>query len=92
MLPACNASRANFVRANLSDAFMRSGVFEHADFTGANLCNADVGGARFAGALFDDADLRSIGLAGADLKGARANGRTKWPTGFDPVLHGVVVR
>lgn len=71
---------------------MRSGIFDNSDFSGANLRNAKVSGARFTGAIFNGADLRCEGLDKADLSGAIANGATKWPIGFDPVKHGVVIK
>ncbi|AGC43378.1 pentapeptide repeat-containing protein [Myxococcus stipitatus DSM 14675] len=91
-LPACNAARVRFVRADLSEAFMRSADFTGADFTGANLRNAEMGRSNFAGACFDDADVRGLNLAEAHLQGARANSATKWPEGFEPAPHGVHVR
>lgn len=76
----------------LAGAFMRSGGFEGADFTRANLQGANVGRARFAGAVFDGADLRAIDLTEANLNGAQADHFTKWPDGFSPQVHGVVIR
>ena len=70
---------------------MRSGIFEAADFSGANLRLAKLEGARMAGAVLLGTDMRAIGLKKTDLRGALADRHTKWPDGFDPIAHGVLV-
>lgn len=58
--------------------------------------------ANLRGARFHDCDLRGADLHGADLElaafnlgtnleGARADASTRWPAGFDPGAHGVIV-
>jgi uncharacterized protein YjbI with pentapeptide repeats len=71
---------------------MRSGIFDHGNFTRAQFRDANIGWARFRGAIFDGADLRCLGLDEADLTGASCDKHTVWPAGFSPEDHGVVVR
>jgi hypothetical protein len=42
-------------------------------------------------AILIDADLIDADLAGAKLDGVRADVRTRWPEGFDPRGHGVLI-
>jgi hypothetical protein len=37
------------------------------------------------------ADIRAVDLVEANLQGALADDSTKWPEGFDPAAHGVIV-
>jgi RHS repeat-associated protein len=65
---------------------------QNANFTGADLRGAKVEGATFVGAALNGADFRCEGLERANLKGAQADRSTKWPDGFSPRAHGVVIR
>jgi uncharacterized protein YjbI with pentapeptide repeats len=86
------ATDATFVRAQLQEAVLSTGTFEGADFRNADLSGARVGQASFKRAKFGGANLRCQGLETAELHGAEADASTRWPDGFKPEAHGVVIR
>ncbi|WP_437292212.1 pentapeptide repeat-containing protein [Sorangium sp. So ce406] len=90
-LQGCWAKDADFRKAVLTKAKL-----DAADLTGADLREADlhlalVWGARFSGARLDGADMRCLQLEAAKLRGATCDLKTRWPEGFDPEAHGVLV-
>jgi hypothetical protein len=72
--------------ARLRHASLAHKVLRDADLRGADLREADLRGADLAGA-----DLIGAKLDGAKLEGARYDTRTRWPAGFDPAQHGLVL-
>jgi len=80
-------SGAYLSRAYLSRADLSGANLSRADLYGANLSGADLSGANLSGAYLSRADLSR-----ADLSGANTDDLTRWPTGCDPVAHGVRVR
>lgn len=103
----CDLAGSCFVGADLRGANLMGSCLREADLRGANLTSANLAGvaldganltsANLAGASLANADLRgadlrmSAGLSSADLSRAKANWATKWPKGFDPRSHGLVV-
>ncbi|SFD26436.1 pentapeptide repeat-containing protein [Streptomyces aidingensis] len=78
---------ARLVRARLDGADLRGADLTCAVLTGARLDGADLRRADLSGAVLRGADLR-----GALLSGGRADDATRWPEGFAPGEHGLVVR
>jgi uncharacterized protein YjbI with pentapeptide repeats len=68
--------RASLAKMNLRNADLRGADLREADLRDADLAGADLTGAK---------------LEGAKLEGARYNAHTRWPAGFDPRQHGLVV-
>jgi uncharacterized protein YjbI with pentapeptide repeats len=97
--------RADLRRSNLSDAWLGSAWLVQADLRGAvlvraNLRHANLAGADLRQANLACADLREVRLTSLpgdegpgppDLTGAICDRHTRWPTGFDPQRHGVVM-
>ncbi|HEX8135211.1 MAG TPA: pentapeptide repeat-containing protein [Actinomycetes bacterium] len=89
----------NLTRAYLSDVNLARAEITGADFTSVDLALANLEKATLEGAILDQADLGRANLSGAlleraELEGAHlekavADGNTKWPQFFDPVMHGV---
>jgi hypothetical protein len=76
----------NLRSALLADANLKSARFGGADLTRADLTRANLERADLRGANFGRATLGE-----ARLVGARADGRTKWPDGFDWQAAGVII-
>jgi hypothetical protein len=62
-----------------------------ADLTGADLTGADLTAAFLIGANLAGANLEDANLEGLILTDARYDPRTRWPVGFDPQRHGVLL-
>jgi Pentapeptide repeats (8 copies) len=67
---------------NLSEAHLSGADFRQTDFTGADLRKADLKGV----------DLRDTSLTGTRMSGAHADSTTRWPNGFVPADHGILIR
>lgn len=67
---------ASLAKKNLRRADLRGTDLRQADLRGANLAGADLTGAK---------------LDGAHLEGARYDAHTRWPVGFDPRQHALVL-
>jgi uncharacterized protein YjbI with pentapeptide repeats len=72
---------ARLRRASLAQRNLRKADLRGADLSGADLRAADLAGA----------DLTGAKLGGAKLEGARYDAHTRWPSGFDPRQHGLVL-
>lgn len=82
---------ARLAGAKLSEARLGGADLNAADLSGADLGAADLTGAdlrkaRLPGAVLHDAKLRDTRFSGAT-----ADAATRWPEGFDPVGHGVLI-
>jgi hypothetical protein len=67
---------------NLSESHLTRANFRQTDLTEADLRKADLKGA----------DFRDASLTGARMSGARADSTTRWPNGFVPADHGILIR
>lgn len=83
---------AHLPGARLADARLTGADLRRAVLTGAVLLRAELSGADLREADLSGADLREARIAGVRLSGAVADARTRWPQGFAPGEHGVVVR
>jgi len=72
--PLSNFSGANFVMANLENAFLMSVNFDGADLRWANFFHAHARNANFSGADLSGANLTLADLEGANLEGAILSG------------------
>ena len=70
--------------ANLQDAYL-----SHANLEGAYLQGTDLSHAILQDANLSGANLQGANLQGANLQGAMYNGRTQFPTNFDPTAAGM---
>ncbi len=78
--------QANLQGADLSAADLLQASLDEARLVQANLQEANLSGADLRGT-----DLRQANLFRATLSGARYNRQTKWPEGFDPNQHGLIL-
>lgn len=92
VLAGAELRNADLARSNLEGADLRDVDLQQARLRRANLRHADLGGANLEEADLEYTDLDGAMLNGARLQAARATQETRWPAGFDPNLHGVVVR
>ena len=95
-LTAADLRGATLTNADLTNADLRNAILKYADLRSAYLRNAILEGADLRYAILKYADLRSAYLTGADLFGASLSGatfdkETKFPEGFDPVAHGMIL-
>jgi hypothetical protein len=67
-LTECQAQRAGFGRADLTETVFLGGDFRQATFGNASLQHADFRAAKLNGARIRDADLRHTNFAAADLR------------------------
>ena len=67
---AADATKANFLGADIQTANLEGGIFEAASFYGANLANTNLQRAQFKSANLYGADLRNANLDNADFTGA----------------------
>lgn len=86
-----NASGATFTDADLRGASLEDSYLFGADIRGADLRDADLRRADLTQSDLRGADLRGTYLEETLLNGASADGRTRWPAGFDPSVAGVHV-
>lgn len=84
-------SDASLLNANLEDADLGRADLSGADLEGADLTNANLRYANLGRADLSDANLSDAILTGADLFGAIFDKETKFPEGFDPVAHGMIL-
>ena len=87
-----NLAGAQLKNAQLANAILNAANLSGAILSGAILRNADLAGADLRGANLTGADLRGARLAGIQMSRALANSATRWPTGFVPSDHGVLVQ
>jgi hypothetical protein len=87
-LAGADLVRADLRGANLEEASLRSADLRGAMLRYADLRHADLSWANLSRANLSAADLRGAQLNGTNLRGAWFDGRTLWPRGFDPELHG----
>jgi hypothetical protein len=80
---------ANLQEANLRAANLQGTIFFRANLRDADLRAADLRLASFTGADLRGADLRGARIESVSLYKSRADGRTRWPKGFDPKRKGV---
>jgi hypothetical protein len=71
---------------DLGEASLQGASLKRARLYGANLRGAQLEDAKLAGA-----DLSSADLTGAKLAGATYDARTRFPDGFDPDAHGLLL-
>ncbi|MEJ7678531.1 MAG: pentapeptide repeat-containing protein [Segetibacter sp.] len=69
----------HFKNANLSNTFL-----DNSDFRGAVMGNVDFTNSTLKKAILRDAKFETAVLKGINLEGASYDGRTKWPTDFNP--------
>ena len=91
---------AQLHRARMKGANLAGSDLRQAELVRTDLRGADLGGARLLSARLTTADLSGASLVGADLtgavldgvrlQGAFADSATRWPSGFDPSLAGVI--
>jgi Pentapeptide repeats (8 copies) len=79
-----NLAGASIIACDLSAAELGYANLEKARLDGTILTSATVGPANLSGARLETADLE-----GASLDESVADGDTKWPDGFDWMMHGV---
>ncbi|WP_436758264.1 pentapeptide repeat-containing protein [Streptosporangium sp. V21-05] len=85
-LKGVHLAQARLVRARLEKIDL-----SEADLSKAILSNADLSGADLRRARLKGTDLSSAKLDRARLSGATMDDQTRWPKGFNPFDHGVLV-
>ena len=89
---AC-AFRANFEGATLQRAELGGANLKEANFRGADLRGTYISFDNLLGSpSVEGADLTDTFLEGAVLIGCEYDDLTRFPTGFDPELHGMIRR
>ena len=89
-LSRANLRGANLLKADLSDTNLRGANLLKADLSGADLRDAGLYEADLSEANLRGTNLRGADLSFAKLSGAIANGKTKFPDGFDAEGAGVI--
>lgn len=81
-----NLTSARLERASLVDTYLAGVNLRDADLRYASLRHATLTNTELNGADLCGADLSGASLT--DVTGALFDGNTKWPAGFDPLIHG----
>lgn len=84
--------RVSLKRIDLRQCDFRSADLSQADLVEADLSGVDLHQATFFRADLSGADLRRANLDEADLSGAYYSAETKFPRGFFPYDHGMIMR
>jgi len=82
---------ANLAGANFHNAKAKSVDFQIANLTGANLSGADLSYTNMLDTNLSDADLTDANLKWAVWKGTKYSKETKFPKGFKPQDHEMVL-
>jgi Pentapeptide repeats (8 copies) len=78
--------------AQLANARLNGVNLSEAHLTGANLSETDLTGADLRKADLKGVDFRNTSLTDTRMSGAHASAATRWPNGFVPADHGILVR
>jgi len=90
-LEAADLCKRRLRYANLNGAVLRFSDMHRADLWGTDLRGADLRLANLTMANLGNADFLGANMDGVELDGARYNERTRWPEGFRPELHNLIV-
>jgi YD repeat-containing protein len=88
-LMAVRAEGVCLSQADLRAAWLNGANLSCSDLRNASLLEADLFGANLSAAMLIGADLRCRRWDQAIWKGACADSTTRWPEGFDPLVHGL---
>lgn len=83
---------ANLKSANFKKATLKKADLQIADLTGANLAGANLTYAHLLGTNLAGADLTGADLKWAVFKGTKYNSQTKFPQGFAPKDHEMILQ
>ncbi len=90
-LPGADLMGASLSGANLDSVDLRHANLSLTTLSDASLRGADLSRADLSNANADGSDLRRADLTRVTLTGALYDASTRWPAGFDPIKHGMVL-